>query len=548
MTSSNKLSFSSLFKFVLNYVDHKKTWVFFILITLIYVTLGRSLPILFGRSIDLGILSKDQTVFRQYCYIFLMAGLGRVIVGFGLHYYIGKESNRIAYNVRKHIFDHVLSLSINYFDLNPSGKILTKVANDTKSFQTLLGNGVIGIFICSLELISIFIALFIESPLLSLVILISFPISLFIGIRLAKKIQKEFFDMKSILSSLNAYLADSLNGFYVIKTYDYFPNKYKNFKRLSTDYYDRQIKASKIYALLWPQLDLFQLLSSVACFALGTILIQRGMMNVGSLIAFTLLVQGFFHPLRFILESLNQVQNGLTSGKRIQDVIESPSEPDAKSTEKLSFTEAPSIKIENLSFSYDQISESKNFIFKNFNLTFKPSTITALTGRTGSGKTTLVSLLQKLYIPNEGNISIGNRNLDSISNADLRENLCVVRQEDFIFEGSIAENISLKPTDKIDFLKVKEALKFSGITKDLNFKVNSSGDNLSPGEKQLLSFARIHYLSPQILIFDEATSFIDEETEALIQKKSGDLFKNKTVIIIAHKKTTIEMCDEHISL
>lgn len=468
----------------------------------------------------------------------------RALTGFYLHYKIRKESNLIAYKVRKHILEHVLSLKIPYFDKNPSGKILTRVANDTRSFQTLLGDGVVGIFISVLELISILVTLIIASPLLSIIVFISFPLTLFIGLRLAKIIQKEFFDMKNILSDMNTFLADSLNGFSVIKSYNYFEEKNQDFKNMATDYFNRQMSISKIYALLWPQLDLFQLLSSLTCFAVGTLLVQKDMLDIGSLVTFTLLIQSFFYPLRYILESLNQVQNGLTSGKRIENVLIEDTEENS-GMKQLPVNFDPTISIKNLKFSY---AKDSPLIFKNFDLNIEAMSVVALTGRTGSGKTSLASILQKFYAYQDGSIQIGGLDVIDLENQNLRKNLCVVRQEDFIFSGSLSENIALTKKESIDLKKAQKALDFSGISKKLDFKVSTSGGNLSPGERQLLSFARIFYLSPKVLIFDEATSFIDEETEAIIQKKAKDLFRNKTVIIIAHKQTTIDMCDRVISL
>lgn len=542
----DKISIKALSIFILKYVENKLLWVALFIVVLAYVSLGRSLPILFGRSIDLGIIPKDLSTFKLYCFLFLAAGIFRSLTGFLLYYTVRKESNRIAYKVRKHIFDHVLSLSIRFFDKHPSGKILTRIANDTRSFKTLLGDGVIGIFISALELISILVALCFESLPLAAIVFISFPISVIIGLRLARIIQKEFFSMKSILSTLNTYLADSLNGFYVVKTYKNFNKKNDHFTSLATDYYERKVRVSKVYALLWPQLDLFQLLSSTLCFAVGTMLIQKDMMNIGSLVSFTLLIQGFFHPLRYILESINQVQDGFTSAQRIENIIQNKPEKDAvrKASDNFQISATPEIEIRNLSFSY---TPGKS-IFTNYNLKIKKGTITALTGRTGSGKTTLVSLMQKLYTPDKGAILIDSIDIHNLTNEELRKDLCVVRQEDFIFSGNLAENIALAPKGDIDIEKAQRAIEFSGISKDLDFQVSSSGGNLSPGERQLLSFARIHYLSPKVLIFDEATSFIDEETEALIQKKSKNLFKNKTVIIIAHKQTTIDMCDQLVAL
>jgi len=540
----NKFSPRDLFNFIKPYIENWYTWLSLALVVIAYVTSGRLLPILFGKSIDLGIVPQNTALFKSFCITFLSVGFARALIGFYLFYKTRKESNKVAYKVRKHIFEHVLSLPITYFDKNPSGKILTRVANDTKSFQGLLGDGVTGIFISVLELISILVALLVTSPLLSTIVFITFPVTFYIGMRLSKRIQAEFHDMKEILSNLNAFLADSLNGFAVVKSYSYFDHKYEDFKKMATDYFERQMEISKILALLWPQMDLFQLLTSLACFATGTYLVQENYMDIGSLVAFTLLIQGFFHPLRFILERLNQVQNGLTSGKRIQKVLSVEPEGLGGDLTLDQHIFEPSVELSKIDFSY---ADSKP-LFQSFNLNFESRKTTALTGRTGCGKTTIASLLQNFYPIHGGEIKVGGVEINKLKTSNLRNNLCVVRQEDFIFMGSLAENISLCPSEKTDLQKASKALEFAGITKGLEFQVSTSGSNLSPGERQLLSFARIHYLSPKILIFDEATSFIDERTEALIQKKSKELFKDRTVIIIAHKQTTIDMCENHIAL
>jgi len=227
----NKFSSKDLFNFVKPYIDNWFTWFGLSITAVLYVTCGRLLPVLFGKSIDLGIVPENLSVFKSFCIAFLAVGLLRAFIGFYLFYKIRKESNCIAYKVRKHIFEHVLKLKVAYFDKNPSGKILTRVANDTKSFQGLLGDGVTGIFISVLELISILVALLITSPLLSVIVFITFPMTFFIGLRLAKQIQKEFYEMKEILSRLNTFLADSLNGFSIVKSYSYFETKNDHFKK-----------------------------------------------------------------------------------------------------------------------------------------------------------------------------------------------------------------------------------------------------------------------------------------------------------------------------
>ena len=534
-------------KFTFRHISSKIVWLGILSILVVYVWAGRSLPILFGDAVDKGIIPQNLESFYSIALYFLIFSLIRSVAGFILYYMVGVESNKIAYRVRSLIYTKVLSLPIRYFDKNSSGKILTKVTNDTTSYQSFLGEGFIGIFINFFELISIFIALVYESYLLAMSLILVFPMSFFISKRIAKSIESQYFEAKNLLSNINAYLADSLNGFSVIQGYGLYGKKFISFKDQSNDYFRRQIRISKLFALLWPQIEFVQLLTIFLSFSIGAYLIPKGQLEPGSLVAFTLLVQSIFHPLRFILERLNQIQNGITSAKRIIDVIDEEREdhprPDQIDLPK-DFT--PSIKVNAIDFSYQP--DQLPFIFKNFNLEFKPYETTALVGRTGSGKTTLISLLQRLYEPTKGSISIGDHNLNSLLLTSLRANLCIVRQEDFIFQGTILENITLSFSGDQDLKKAEKALRFAEVSKPLDYKVTTSGENLSPGERQLLSFARVFYHSPKILIFDEATSFIDEKTEQLIQDKALELFKGKTVIVVAHKKTTIEMCDNLITL
>lgn len=548
MSSKTESNFSSTLKFTYKQIPNKNIWIIIFVILLVYVISGRLLPILFGDAVDKGVVPNNLSYFYKITVYFFIISLLRSLAGFILYYLVGVESNKIAYKVRGDLFDKVLNLPTKYFDRNSSGKILTRVANDTRSYQSFLGEGLIGIFINFFELISIIVALVYESYILSSVVLIIFPLSYFISTTITKKIEEKYFTAKNILSELNSYLADSLNGYSVIKGYGIFKYKYEKYKSQAKIYLDKQIEISKLFAILWPQIEFVQLLTVFSSFVIGAYLIPKNQLDPGQLISFTLLVQSIFHPLRFILERMNQIQNGITSAQRIITIHNESSEDHFdKNTSSLPNDFKPSIKIKSLHFSYEK-NNSEKAIFTNYNLSIAPYTTTALVGRTGSGKTTLVSLLQRLYELDSGSIEIGGFNIKNIDRNSLRKHVCIVRQEDFIFQGSILENITLDFSNKHNLKKAKEALDFAKITKPLNYKVTTSGDNLSPGERQLISFARVFYHSPKILIFDEATSFIDESTEAFIQKKALELFKNRTVIVVAHKKTTIEMCDNTVSL
>ncbi len=536
-------------KFTFKHISSKVVWLYIFLVLSAYVFAGRALPIVFGKSVDQGILSQNKVIFLKLALYFLVFSLLRSVFGFLLYYLIGVESNKIAYNVRELIYKKVLRLPTEYFDKNSSGKILTRVTNDTNSFKSFLGEGFIGIFINFFELASIFVALVYESYLLSSVVLLILPVVYFISRSITKKLETSYFNLKSQMSDINSTLADSLNGFSVIRGHKLFKQKQKEFKKDNTKYLSQQLEISKFFAYLWPQIEFVQLLIIFLSFLIGAYAIPKGLIEPGTLVAYTLLVQSVFHPLRFILERLNQIQNGITSAKRIIDVVDEKEETqphvDLDKT-PLPKDFHPEVSIKNLSFSYDL--NNSDPIFNDLNLIFKANETTALVGRTGCGKTTLISLLQRLYTAQTGAILIDGHDINSIPMSSLRESCCVVRQEDFVFQGSILENITLEFSKKQNLIKAQQALEFSGISKPLTFDVTTSGENLSPGERQLLSFARVFYHSPKILVFDEATSFIDEKTEQEIQKKAELLFKNKTVIIVAHKKSTIEMCENIINL
>lgn len=540
-------SLQDLWKLVRKHIKSFKLWALLGCILVLYILTGRALPILFGRSIDQGFSKGDIDSFRIFCYLFIVSGILRATSGFFLFYQIKKECHRISYGLRSALFGHIQRLRIPFFDKTPSGTVVTRMTNDTISFHQLLDDGIVGMTLNAIELLSLFIALFYESWMLGGVVLVTAPLAVFLSVYLAKKVKDNYFTIKTLLSKMNAFVADSFNGFELIQSYRLEEHKCSQYQDQADQYLEKQLLGAKYFAILWPLLDSFQLLTIVICFGAGVFLIQEEMLSTGGLIAFILLLQGFFRPLRFILERFNQIQNGFTSAARIDSIFNEHDEKDERRrTDHLDLEINQALNIKGLNFSY---SRDDSQVLRNLSLVVGKNEKVAVVGRTGSGKTTLASILQSFYSPQEEqSVFVYGRPIEEISLNTLRSTLRVVRQEDFVFGGPMGVNVSLAPKNMTDQNRVIEALKFAQITKGPYFEVAHSGSNLSPGERQLLTLARLHYECPEIVIFDEATSFVDEKTENIIQDKLFELFKDKTLIIIAHKPNSVSKCDRIIDL
>jgi ATP-binding cassette subfamily B multidrug efflux pump len=506
---------------------------------------SRSLPFLIGYAIDHGIQARNLSVLYQVAWIYLGVQVLQTTFQFLYNFVFQKFGNRVLFYVREDLVRHVQSLPIDYFNKTPIGRIVTRLTNDVSNLAELFTEGVITIFVEFVFLCSILVAMSLISWKLALTTMFLTPFFIWASLKLNNQIRDILREAKKKLSVLNSFVAENFNGIKVIQLYNKAPHNRRHFQNLSGEYAGLSLSSIRAYALMQPVMNIFSAVTISSALYFGGLFHQSESIAIGSLVAFILHVQDFVPPLREILEKYQQFQNSLTSGERVFQVFdEAPEKQNEVSQAPQTWKGA--IEIRNLTFRY---APSLAPVLKNLHIQIRPGQSVAIVGRTGSGKTTLISLLQRFYEPPSGTILIDQIPLEKIPFEKLRRHIGVVQQDNFVFRGTIASNISLNSTD-IPIQRVERACQQVGYWdllrqtgRDLQSPVEERGANLSVGERQLIAFARILAFEPDILILDEATANIDSHSERIIQKATAEVSKGRTSVIIAHRLSTIQNCD-----
>jgi len=538
---SLELTFKKLFVKLWPYLwRHRARVVISLVLVAGYVGVGRVLPFLFGYAVDEGLTKRHVDIVVYVAITYLILESIRTVLAFQQSNYIQKFGNQVLFELREKLINHVQRLPVTFFEKNPSGRIVTRVTNDIYALGELFSQGFAAIFVHTIELVSIFVALFLISWKMTAVTMLILPPCTWICYWLSRRIRFQFGATKRKLSMINAFSAESYSGIKILQLFDRVGESRTFFNTLSREYRDLQLSTVKLFATLWPVVEGFNIFTLAVALFMGAYLHQKEGLSLGSLTAYLLLLQSFFKPVKVILERYNQLQNSLASADRVFHLLDETEE----NGEGRAFDDKPlqgRIEFKDVNFRY---SEKSPYVLKHVNLTIEPGMSVALVGRTGSGKSTTVSLLQKLYELEEGDIRIDGISLKELAPRSLRPRVGVVQQDGFVFSGSIYSNIALFDP-KISRERAKWAAEqaqcFEILRKHggLDGHIQERGSNLSAGERQLLAFARVLAFNPDILILDEATANIDSVSERAIQRATEVVTKGRTSVIIAHRLSTI---------
>ncbi len=544
------------------YLKKEKKRLILILIILIPVALAGSIqPLLVGQAIS--VLRGENTIaffnnLSNELAINLIIGMLfiTVLLRLGLQgfqsYNIQSVGQRLTARIRNDLFAHSMSLSLRFHDKMPVGKLLTRLTSDVDALSEVFGSGAVGVLADFVSLIVISITMIlIEWRLGLLLLIVQIPVTLFI-LWLQKRYRKQNYKVREELSQLNANFQENLQGLEVVQMFRRQSLNGQNFFKTGTNYkhavngtifYDSSISAF----IEWVSLAAVALVIS-----LGGYMVTAGSMGLGTLTTFILYSQRLFEPLRQLAERFTQIQGGLTAVERISELLEKKIEiydqikhkAEKKELLNSNKTVLGEVLFENVSFFYREDEP----IINDLSFKIKPGDHVALVGPTGSGKTTLIRLLCRLYEPQKGNIYIDGQNIKSIPIDSLRKQLGVVLQDTFLFSGNVADNLRLDSS--IDNQRLKDVCSDLGLDNllrklpnGLDTYIRERGGNLSSGERQLLSIARVAIRDPKILIMDEATAFMDPSTEATLQRDLDRLLEKRTALVIAHRLATIEASD-----
>jgi ATP-binding cassette subfamily B multidrug efflux pump len=521
-----------------------------VLLVFILAALSRAVPFLIGLAAEKGFQNKDVAFLATAASLYLIIELSRTFFEFGQFSLFSFLGNRIIHEVRVDLVRHVQKLPLEFFNQNSTGRILTRLTNDPNTLAELFTDGVVTVFVQSVILLSILISLLLISPQLTLLSLIFVPVFTFLAYWLTEKIKLILQDQKKKLAEINGFLAENFNGIKIVQILNQQDSALSQMKNLSQQYWNLSMRSVKAYALMQPSMNLLNASVVISALFLAGRAAIEGQLALAALIAFVLNSQDIIHPIREILEKYQQFQNSLTSADRIRTLFSQRAENfdenkivHERFKGKLTFN--------NVSFRYQ---ESLPWALRHINLNLEMGQSLALTGRTGSGKTTFVSLLLRFYDVTEGEIRLDEHLISKLDPIILRSRLALIQQDPFLFRGSLRENIILGDTE-ISEQRIAQAIELVGFQeylqrtgRNLDFQVSEKGSNLSLGERQLIAFLRVLARNPDIVILDEATANVDSETESLIQKATQEIMKNKTCLIIAHRLSTIENCDQMLVL
>jgi len=549
------------------YLTKDRKTIYLILIVLLPVSfsgaiqpllVGQAITILKNESTDVW-LSKTffgQSINAIILTLFITVLFRLVLQGYQT-YNIQAVGQRLTARIRRELFDHSISLSLNYHDKMPVGKLLTRLTNDVDALAEVFGSGAVGVIADFVSLIVISLTMLsIDRGLAILLLLTQIPVSYFI-IWLQKRYRKANYQVREELSQLNSDFQENLQGLEVVQMFRreaFNSKKFSNtgvaYKKAvnGTIFYDSSISAF---------IEWISLAAVALVLAVGGYLVTSGNIGLGTLTTFILYSQRLFEPLRQLAERFTQIQGGLTAVERINELLDEeiqikdaiPANYFAEDAQSANKQFKGKIEFKNVHFFYKE----GEIILKNLSFLINPGEHVAFVGPTGSGKTTIIRLLCRLYEPQSGQILIDDVNIKDIPIATLRNMLGVVLQDTFIFSGNVADNLKLNANiDNIELENLCKDLGLNSLLKKLPDGLNTSlrerGGNLSSGERQLLSVARVAIRNPVILIMDEATAFMDPSTEATLQRDLERILTKRTALVIAHRLATIEGSDKILVL
>lgn len=459
----------------------------------------------------------------------------------------------VVKDLRIAVYRKVLRLNLTQFDKTPIGTLTTRTINDIESINDIFAEGLVPIIADLLSIVCVLGVMLYIDPMLTLIALIPFPIIIIATYYFKESINRSFFKVRNAVAALNAFVQEHLTGMQVVQAFAGEKRESSRFQRINREHRNANISAIFAYSVFFPIVEIVLALSTgliVWWAAREALNLQQS--QQGTVISFILFLNLLFRPLRVLADKFNVLQMGVVASERVfkvldnPDFIPTPAQPGLKPATALQ----GKVEFDQVSFAYT----GDQYVLKDISFTINPGETVAIVGHTGSGKTTIISLLNRLYHIQKGTIRMDDRNIEDYDLDFLRSQVGVVLQDVFLFSGSVLDNITLR-NDTIPRAKVEEAARLIGMHDFIeqlpggyDYNVMERGATLSLGQRQLLSFIRALLYNPSILILDEATSSVDTESEQLIQHAIDTLIKGRTSIVIAHRLSTIRKANKIIVL
>lgn len=515
-----------------------------LIISIVLSVISTYRPYLTMQIVDNDIINlRDEGLMMKHIYILVALVFGETILNFFLVYFSNFISQNVIRDIRERLYHKLIYFRTSFFDKTAVGQLVTRAVGDVETIATVYTDGFLMVFGDILRIVFVLVMMFQVDVHLSYISLAILPLMVVITRFFQKRLRKAFGDERTWTANQNSFVQERLSGMSLIQVFNRQKAEFNKFDSINITLKSALLRTVYIFSLFFPVVEL------ISSLFIGFILFYGGYITIsaGVVIAFIQYISMLIRPLRQIADRFNNIQRGIVGAERVLGVMDEDfSLPNEGKINKDKFD--GKIEFRDVNFSYD----SNQNVLKGISFMVNPGETVAIVGATGAGKSTIISLITRLYDINSGKILLDDVDLKDYELYNLRSHIGVVLQDVFLFHGTIFENLSFGD-ESVTLEKIKSVAKDIGVDDFIEslpggyqYVVRERGSSISLGQRQLLSFLRAYLSDPKILILDEATSSIDHESEKLIQRATDKITKDRTSIIIAHRLSTIEKADKII--
>lgn len=517
--------------------------------TVIFAVISPLRPYLIQVTVDKYIANQLMKMLVTVTIVQIALLAVETVVRFYFSYLTNWLGQSVVKDLRVTVYKKIVHLNLAFFDKTPIGTLTTRTVNDIEAINDVFSEGIISIISDLLTILAILVVMFIEDWRLTLVSLSPFPILIFATYVFKESVNKSFYRVRNAVSALNAFVQEHLTGMVVVQAFTSEKREFARFKQINKEHRKANIDAIFAYSVFFPVVEIILAISLGLMVWWGSNKVLNYEVTQGVMIAFIMYLNMLFRPLRMLADKFNTLQMGMVASERVFRILDNQDYIPDRGQEKGDQMKG-AITFDHVHFAY----VDDRYVLKDITFHANPGDTVAIVGHTGSGKTTIISILNRLYEIQKGSIKIDGIELPAYSLEALRSRIGVVLQDVFLFSGSIYDNITLH-NKAITRQQVEEASRLIGIHDFImqlpggyDYQVMERGSTLSLGQRQLISFVRALLYNPAILVLDEATSSVDTESEMMIQQAIDKLIADRTAVIIAHRLSTISKADKIIVL